>query len=340
MIRAAIVGLGWWGKTVVESAEGSDAIRFVAGATRTVTADTEAFAKKNGFKLEADYGAILADKNVDAVVLATPHSMHGAQVVAAAAAGKHVFCEKPFTLTKREAEEAVAAVNKAGVTLGLGYNRRLHPEIIKLREMIRTRRTRHHPPCRSDHDVSQRAVHQSGPLARRQARNAARRADADGRACGRRHDRSVRADRSRLCPEFPPRRADRCRRHHLDPVPHEGGHVGLSRHHDHDRSGLLLPGVRLQGLAAARRRHACRRRVVGRTPHQFVRHLQIPAGEGRGEGLASGEARCVARRARSLRQGGRGRPGLSDPLRSDDPRRRGDRSHRARRGSEKVEKVQ
>ena len=48
MIRAAIVGLGWWGKTVVESAEGSDAIRFVAGATRTVTPDTEAFAKKNG----------------------------------------------------------------------------------------------------------------------------------------------------------------------------------------------------------------------------------------------------------------------------------------------------
>ena len=137
MIKAAIVGLGWWGKTVVESAEGSDAIGFVAGATRTVTPDTEAFAKKHGFKLEADYGAILADKNIDAVVLATPHSMHGAQVVAAAAAGKHVFCEKPFTLTKREAEDAVAAVTKAGVTLGFGYNRRLHPEIIKLRDMIR-----------------------------------------------------------------------------------------------------------------------------------------------------------------------------------------------------------
>ena len=137
MIKAAIVGLGWWGKTVVESAEGSDAIRFVAGATRTVTPDTEAFAKKHGFRLEADYGAILADKSIDAVVLATPHSMHGAQVVAAAAAGKHVFCEKPFTLTKREAEDAVAAVKKAGVTLGLGYNRRLHPEIIKLRDMIR-----------------------------------------------------------------------------------------------------------------------------------------------------------------------------------------------------------
>jgi predicted dehydrogenase len=137
MIRAAIVGLGWWGKTLVESAENSDAIRFVAGATRTVTPEVEAFAKKYGFRLLPDYGAVLADPNIDAVVLATPHSMHGAQVVAAAAAGKHVYCEKPFTLTKREAEEAVASVTKAKVALAVGYNRRLHPEMTKLRDMIR-----------------------------------------------------------------------------------------------------------------------------------------------------------------------------------------------------------
>ncbi len=137
MIKAAIVGLGWWGKTLAESAQGSDAIRFVAGASRTVTPELEAFANKNGFRLAADYQAVLADPGVDAVVLATPHSMHGAQVAAAAAAKKHVFCEKPFTLTKRQAEDAVAAVRKAGVTLGLGYNRRLHPEMIKLRDMIR-----------------------------------------------------------------------------------------------------------------------------------------------------------------------------------------------------------
>src|SRR5262245_27919132 len=137
MINAAIVGLGWWGKTLVESAANSDAIRFVAGATRTVTPELETFAKKYGFRLLSNYDAVLADPNVNAVVLATPHSMHGAQVVAAAAANKHVFCEKPFTLTKREAEDAVAAVRKAGVTLALGYNRRLHPEMIKLRDMIR-----------------------------------------------------------------------------------------------------------------------------------------------------------------------------------------------------------
>jgi predicted dehydrogenase len=138
MINAAVVGLGWWGKTLVESGENSDAIRFVAGATRTVSPEAEAFVEDKGLRLAPSYEALLADPAIDAVVLATPHSMHAAQVIAAAAAKKHVFCEKPFTLTKREAEDAVAAVRKAGVTLGLGYNRRFHPEMAKLRERIRS----------------------------------------------------------------------------------------------------------------------------------------------------------------------------------------------------------
>ncbi len=138
MIDAAIVGLGWWGKTLVESGEQSDVIRFVAGATRTVSPEIEAFDKEKQLRLAPSYEALLADPAIDAVVLATPHSMHAGQVIAAAAAGKHVFCEKPFTLTKREAEAAVAAVQKAGVTLGLGYNRRFHPEMARLRERIRS----------------------------------------------------------------------------------------------------------------------------------------------------------------------------------------------------------
>ncbi|MDE1974797.1 MAG: Gfo/Idh/MocA family oxidoreductase, partial [Hyphomicrobiales bacterium] len=137
MIKAGIVGLGWWGKTLVEAIIGSDVIRVAAGTTRTVTPEIEAFAKNNDFALAANYEALLADKNVDAVVLATPHSMHCAQVIAAAGAKKHVFCEKPFTLTKREAEDAVNAARKAGITLALGYNRRFHPEMNKLRNMIR-----------------------------------------------------------------------------------------------------------------------------------------------------------------------------------------------------------
>ena len=122
MIKAGIVGLGWWGRTLVEAAENSDVLRFVSGTTRTVTQETAAFAKQKGLHLTAEYDNMLHHAGIDAVVLATPHSMHATQVIAAAAAGKHVYCEKPFTLTKRQATDAVAAVRKAGITLAVGYN--------------------------------------------------------------------------------------------------------------------------------------------------------------------------------------------------------------------------
>jgi len=138
MINAAIVGLGWWGKTLVESlAEGSDAMRFTALQTRTVNDDVKAFAKQYSLKLADSYEAVLADKSIDAVVLATPPSGHLRQITAAAAAGKHVFCEKPFTFSKAEAQAAVDAVRKAGKVVGVGYNRRFHPEMVKLREKIK-----------------------------------------------------------------------------------------------------------------------------------------------------------------------------------------------------------
>jgi predicted dehydrogenase len=138
VIKAAIVGLGWWGKTLVESCESSSEIQIIAGATRTLSPEIEAFARQKNFRLAANYEALLADPGIDAVILTTPHSTHAAQVTAAAQAGKHVFCEKPFTLTKKEAEDAAAAVQKAGVALGLGYNRRFHPEMAKLRDMVRS----------------------------------------------------------------------------------------------------------------------------------------------------------------------------------------------------------
>ena len=130
--------MGWWGRTIVESVQSdSNIIRFVAGATRTVSPEVTAFADAQKLTLAKDLNALLADTNVDAVVLATPHSQHTEQVIAAAQAGKHVFCEKPFALTKADADAAVAATTKAGVTLGLGYNRRFHPEMMALREKIR-----------------------------------------------------------------------------------------------------------------------------------------------------------------------------------------------------------
>jgi predicted dehydrogenase len=139
MLNAAIVGLGWWGKTLVESVQhSSDEIQFVAGATRTKTPEVAAFADAQKFELKNAYEELLTDPKIDAVVLATPHSMHSKQVIAAAAARKHIFCEKPFALTKEGAQDAVAAAKYAGVTLALGYNRRFHPEMTKLRTRIQS----------------------------------------------------------------------------------------------------------------------------------------------------------------------------------------------------------
>src|SRR5512134_2418822 len=119
MVRAAIVGLGWWGKTLVQSVQGkSPDLKFVLGATGT-RAKAEEFSREQGIRLVDTYEQVLADPEIDAVVLATPHSTHGEQVRQAAAAGKHVFCEKPFTLTAADAKSAIAAAHKAGVVLAV-----------------------------------------------------------------------------------------------------------------------------------------------------------------------------------------------------------------------------
>ena len=136
MINAAIIGLGRWGQNLVNSVQGkSDAIRFVAGATRTV-GKAEAYAREKGFPLHDSYKKVLADPKIDAVVLATPHTQHAAQVVAAARAGKHVFTEKPLALTHASARTAVRACAKARVTLAVGYNWRFQPALNEMRRML------------------------------------------------------------------------------------------------------------------------------------------------------------------------------------------------------------
>ena len=138
MINAAVVGLGTWGKTMVESlASGSDLMRFTTLQTRTVTPDVEAFAKQHNLAIARSYEDVLADPKIDAVALATPASGHLKQIETAAAAGKHVYCEKPFTFSKKEAEAAIDAVRKAKRVVGVGYNRRFHPEMLKLNERIK-----------------------------------------------------------------------------------------------------------------------------------------------------------------------------------------------------------
>ncbi len=70
------------------------------------------------------------------MVLATPHSMHAEQVMAAAAAGKHIHVEKPLTLDRASAADVVAAAKQAGIVLAVGFNRRFHPSVVEIRKRL------------------------------------------------------------------------------------------------------------------------------------------------------------------------------------------------------------
>jgi predicted dehydrogenase len=138
MLNAAMIGLGWWGKELVRAQRASQLMRFTHGVTLEPDAARD-FAKEMKLELGTCYENVLADTSIDCVVLATPHTQHRAMIEAAAAAGKHVFCEKPFALSREDAKAALAACRKAGVAVGVGHNRRLWPSIAKLKEVIGSR---------------------------------------------------------------------------------------------------------------------------------------------------------------------------------------------------------
>jgi predicted dehydrogenase len=136
MLRAGLVGAGRWGTRLIESVQGkSGRIRFGAAVTRN-PAEKQPFADRFGLALRSNYADVLTDPGIDAVVLCTPHSQHAAEVIAAAKAGKHVFCEKPFTLTRADAEAAIAACRAARVTLHIGFNRRYAPAFVDMKRRI------------------------------------------------------------------------------------------------------------------------------------------------------------------------------------------------------------
>jgi predicted dehydrogenase len=135
VIRAAVVGLGWWGRTIVERLQGSKKLRVVRAIDVRPEA-AEAFAAEHGLPVFPSLDGALADPEVEAVILATPHSLHHSQVLAAAAAGRHVFCEKPLALTSAHAREMVHACRARGLVLGIGHERRFEPALIEAKGLI------------------------------------------------------------------------------------------------------------------------------------------------------------------------------------------------------------
>jgi predicted dehydrogenase len=132
MIDAAIVGLGRWGRTLVEAVQGtSEKIRFTRAVSRD-PAQHRDFLETHHLLAGSSLAEALADRSVRAVALATPHSQHVDAVVAAAAAGKAVFCEKPLALSRADARRAAEACRAAGVVLGIGTDKRYFPAIAEV----------------------------------------------------------------------------------------------------------------------------------------------------------------------------------------------------------------
>lgn len=137
MISAAMIGLGWWGKHSIDQVQNkSDKIRFVTAASRN-TGQHESYLSARGIAPVQSYEDVLADPAVDAVVLTTPHSQHHRQMLQAAESGKHVFVEKPVTLKRAHAVEAIEALNAKGLTLGVGFSRRFQPAFAALVDTVR-----------------------------------------------------------------------------------------------------------------------------------------------------------------------------------------------------------
>jgi predicted dehydrogenase len=134
MLKTAVVGLGWWGRQIVTSLQGSEEISVTDG----VDVDMESaapFAAEKNIRLGPSYDHVLADAGIDAVILATPHGLHETQVMQAASAGKQIFCEKPLALSAAAAERMLAACDAAGITLGIGHERRFEPALEELHRM-------------------------------------------------------------------------------------------------------------------------------------------------------------------------------------------------------------
>ena len=94
-VGAALIGVGWWGKKMLNVFGAAMEDIRVVRAVEPNLESVRAVCADRGVELSADYADALRDPQVEAVVLATPHSLHGSQIEAAVAAGKHVFCEKP-----------------------------------------------------------------------------------------------------------------------------------------------------------------------------------------------------------------------------------------------------
>jgi predicted dehydrogenase len=124
--RLGSIGLGWWGNELASAATRTGTAEIVT-CFAPPPEERAAFVARHGCGEVSELDDLLSDPDIDGVLIATPHSTHVDLIEQAAAAGKHVYTEKPFTLTVADADRGIAACNAAGTVLQVGHNRRRLP---------------------------------------------------------------------------------------------------------------------------------------------------------------------------------------------------------------------
>jgi len=136
-INLGVIGAGRIGKIHAENlATRIRGARLVAVADVNLSAAHEVAAQFHASVATADYRELLAVPDIDAVAICTATDTHAEIIQAAAAHGKHIFCEKPIDLDLKRIQEALDAVRKAGVKFQVGFNRRFDPSFAKARELV------------------------------------------------------------------------------------------------------------------------------------------------------------------------------------------------------------
>ena len=134
-LRVASIGIGWWSDVLADAVQRSGKLKIVGCYTRSA-AKRQAFADKYACRSAPSYEALLADAEIEAIINTTPNTVHRVTCLAAAAAGKHVFLDKPIANSIADGRAITAACRQAGVVLALGYQRRRESHFRWIKQQI------------------------------------------------------------------------------------------------------------------------------------------------------------------------------------------------------------
>ncbi len=134
-VVVGVIGAGRIGRLHVDNILAMPGVRLKMIADPYID---RAWAGKLGLPVTQDSAELFSDADIDAILIFSPSALHADQIIAAAQAGKHIFCEKPIALDPDKIRPALQVVEEAGVKLQVGFNRRFDPEFQRIKQAVTT----------------------------------------------------------------------------------------------------------------------------------------------------------------------------------------------------------